>query len=164
MNTNDNETVEAVEFGGLSYDQRRFLAKRLTCGSDAEACRALKLNIGRVTRWHKNAEFEQEYLGLANDGIILARAMIRQQLGESVATLVRERDTARATRDRVDAAWKLLTGGGIGNRLEVTGADGKPIEVAVKGYVSVSPDDFPAPASANNDDSSVANTPHNPTV
>ena len=56
-------------------------------------------------------------------------------------------NTGLSTAQSGDAAWaKLILNYLVGlpiERKEISGPDGGPVEMAVKGYVSISPDDWP---------------------
>lgn len=100
----------------LSILQNRFLAKRLTCKSDREAaqqCEPHPISEDVVYKWKRDEpEFLAAYNKLGEDGVELARAILRQHLGEAAAVLS---DSLKAKRGRepdhtarIEAAKQIL--------------------------------------------------------
>lgn len=121
---------------GLTAQQWRFIAARLTSSSDKEAAEQVGVRPQQVYEWkYESPEFRQAYEAAFADGVHVAMEMCRQALGEAAATL-REGLTAMDARGRPDwsarmAAVKLLfqSHGLLREKREITGADGGAIQV-----------------------------------
>lgn len=119
----------------LSLLQLTFLAKRLLCKTDDEAAALVGIRPEAAYRWKTgDPEFRERYDALGTDGIELAKAILRQQLGEAANVLAEGMRANR--RDRADhavrvGAAKIILGshGVVSERREVSGPGGGAIPV-----------------------------------
>jgi hypothetical protein len=97
----------------LTWQQLQFLARRLLNTTDADAAREIGVAPETVCRWKTdNQSFKAKYEELGRDGVELAKTMIRSLMGDAVAVLGESMHSLKAS-DKIDAAYKVLTLGGM---------------------------------------------------
>jgi len=74
---------------GLSTEQWKFIAARLTCNTDGEAAKLAGVHAKTPSNWKaSNPEFAAALETAAQDGVHVAQEIMRQHLGEAAAELV----------------------------------------------------------------------------
>lgn len=142
----------------LSAEQLRFLAARLLVGSDAKAAEQAGVSVGSAYRWKcEDSEFRQAYEETFSEGVKIAKAYTARLLGLMARNYELALDATKPILVKVALVgadgkleatdeqqvvtvpdWKtrLAANEAVGkihglfiNRTEVSGRDGKPIEV-----------------------------------
>ena len=74
---------------GLSVEQWKFIAARLTCKTDVEAAKIVGVHRNTPANWKaEDKEFAAALETAAQDGVHVAQEIMRQHLGEAAAELV----------------------------------------------------------------------------
>lgn len=102
----------------LSVSQLRFLAKRLLAKTDETAAKEAEVSLRAVSYWkERDPEFLARYGALGEDGVELARDILRHHLGDAAMVLAEGMAaTERGKPDhatRIQAAKTMLAGLGV---------------------------------------------------
>jgi hypothetical protein len=109
-----NSQESSAEPEILTWQQMQFLAKRLLCSTDKEAAGLVGVVPETVYTWkNEKPAFAAAYAELGRDGLELAKKMVRQNMAHAAAVMAREAIDAHLAKDRIDAAYKILTLGGL---------------------------------------------------
>lgn len=117
----------------LTRQQRLFLAKRLGCGSDADAARQIGTAEQTVYNWKSaDKEFATEYENLWADGLEFAKATLRQMLADGVMRhwKLLEDDKPEIAMSAVKLLYE--THGLVVKRSEHTGKDGAALRIVIE--------------------------------
>lgn len=119
--------------GKLTADQLRYVAARVKCNSDREACRMARVSESTLYRWKQRGVPVDEAVRLvALDGVALARAQLERASVEAVEVLLDDLRARRHSKIRQDAARDILDRAGMRGvrQVDVT-SGGQPLVVNV---------------------------------
>lgn len=120
----------------LTPVQIRYAALRAISRTDADAFRAVGISRQTLSVWnHAHPELQQLIELLAQDTVEQARLGLENLLSNAVATLGKAMD-GKDIKAAVSAANSILDRGGLPATNRIVS------DATVKGYVSVSPDDW----------------------
>ena len=142
MATQTNEEKRSSELdlvlSELTNDQIRFVIARQEFSTDKEAAEAIDIKPGTVYQWKSKAPIDEAVRLMAEDGLVTALHIRRRNLAKAMAVKVAALDSGDETA-RQKAATEIIEWemGKAGQHTDIT-TGGQP----VKGYISVSPDDW----------------------
>lgn len=119
----------------LAVNQLRFLARRLIAKTDEEAADRVGVAGRTVRDWKQtDPEFKARYEALGDDGIELARDILRHHLGEAAVVLAEGMQaTDRGKPDhqtRITAAKAMLAGLGVlTEKRQISGDPDNPVVI-----------------------------------
>jgi hypothetical protein len=121
--------------------QEDYVIARLTHPDAAKAARSLGLHKSTIYKWHNFDDLEEAVTLLRRDAVEAARLALKDLAVDAVQALARALTGKGST--AVNAANSILDRIGLPKQSQVehsgTGEDGA---IIVKGYVTVSPDDW----------------------
>jgi len=132
-----NRLQELVK--NFTVDQLRYLAVRPFVRFNKEAAEATGIAEETVCRWKNKADIDEAVRLMVADGIILAAEILKRYVPQAAQEFVTELSDIEVSM-RHKAAKEVLDRGGLPakQQMDLTTA-GQPL----KGYVSISPDDWP---------------------
>lgn len=124
--------------GRATPDQVRWVVARLSSKTDHEAARIAGVHPSTVSKWENKGDLDRAVNLLLQEPITAARSILERAAVDAAQVLV---DSLTMKGRQLVAANSVLDRVGVTgtNHIDVT-SGGK----ALKGYVNVSPDDWPA--------------------
>lgn len=128
----------------LSADQLAFLAERVLCRTDKEAAESLGFGYSTVLSWPEKRIINEAVNLILEDSLDLARDLLKRNLVRAAKVKVRGLDSRKAS--IAQAAATEILDRFMGKPTQAINAT-LTADIAVKGYMVVSPDDWDEPDS-----------------
>lgn len=124
----------------LSADQLAFLAERVLCRTDKEAAESLGFGYSTVLSWPEKRIINEAVNLILEDSLDLARDLLKRNLVRAAKVKVRGLDSKKAAIAQ-GAATEILDRF-MGKPTQSVSATVNANVTVVKGYMTVSPDDW----------------------